>query len=207
MVADRKKSRGTKTKAKVVAATAAARAPAPSRLAYPDDYRREMSEEFAISQEIVAAGFNLVPRIRIVGAEEWSVTLPVDQYDTGRVLLALRSFAALAMAKGIIVSTPEPGGFDVWLLTAGGVLGYSVICAHDPMYRVVDTREHRDALHNAPALPLSLASLLLPGSGRLTQPEMDLVQEMLGPQGLYPATQLNPAPNQHPPGVVQTWTH
>lgn len=179
----------------------------PERRVYPvQAYQAALEEEFAITQEIVAAGLDLHPRIRIIGSEEWSITLPTDQYDQGRVLLALRGFADLAMTRALVISTPELAGFDVYALTNGGVHAYSVIVTHDPMYRSVDAREHWN-LDNAPKLVLSLVPLLLSRSDSLSSADVERIDQMLGPSGCFPATQINPAPHQHPPGAMQTWTH
>lgn len=205
---DRQKGHGPRRQSNVEAEVRASRAsPAAQRLPYPDDFRAALREEHAISGELFAAGYDLLPRVRLIGIEQWSVTLPPDQFDAGRVLLALRTLALLAMTKAVIVCTPEPSGFDIWTLTTGGALGQAVICDSDPTYRVVDMREFRDDLQHAPPLALSLSPLLLPGPGHVSQLELDRVREILGPTGLYPATQLNTSPSRDPSGSLQLWTH
>jgi hypothetical protein len=178
----------------VAPATAAAET---SPLVPLEQFQDALFEEHAISRELIASGEHMQTRLRVIGDQQWTIYLPYTEYRRGRVLLALKPFAALAMMKAVVVCIADASRIESWLICGGGLMGLVWSVSWTPFFTVVDTQT-RHTFDGAPKLVGALAHLIVaPPAPSLSQRDMDLVAQILGPEGDCPAQVISPAHAGH----------
>ena len=146
--------------------------------------------EWQISLELTAAGVAMRPRVRVVGADSYVITLPRDEWRLGRTLAALTPFAMSRLARALVISVQNDNSFESWLLCREeGPKGLRTTVEWSPLFKVVETRELR-SIADAPPLVQRFAWACLREPREVDLTGLASAESIFAADGLCPARQI-----------------